>query len=505
VTSLQNTSASSRSLVFDSNNVPELIYTNWPARSNEKIFNAISGDYNLVIKGVNVGKKTPTQDQQPRTAFGISQDKRYLFLLVIDGRQAPYSSGAYDHETAAWLILMGAYDGMNVDGGGSTTMVIEDSTGKAKRLNRPSAVADSGKERTIASHFGIYAKPAPGFINDVVANPDDKTATITWSTLLPATTQVEYGTTIELGTFSPLDTSLGTAHSVNLTDLIPSSDYYFRAISTAEGNEHTSQINAFHTTNYVSTNLVFEVTNPWKYNWVNLGDTAWFAKDYDDSEWQGPASGLLWVDTRAGGPIGGVEPRNTQMPYDPATVFPYGTYYLRTHFTLTDVVPGMSLLMSTYIDDGAVFYLNGSEMLRLRMPESAPIGYSTLATGYPCAGDATADCPEEIEFPREAMAHLLPGDNVLAVEVHNYSARSPDITFGLSLAALIPVPHSAPASLSISTEGGALTLIWEAAGFALQQAASVDGPWQNAPGAFTVSPYHAEPAGTSVFYRLFQE
>src|SRR5205814_25477 len=53
VTSAQSSAESSQSLVFDSENRGE-IYANWPARSNDGIYTAISGSDLLVVKGVNV-------------------------------------------------------------------------------------------------------------------------------------------------------------------------------------------------------------------------------------------------------------------------------------------------------------------------------------------------------------------------------------------------------------------------------------------------------------------
>lgn len=69
----------------------------------------------------------------PRTAAGVSADGRVLYLLTIDGRQIGWSNGATLRETGAWLRFLGADDGLNLDGGGSTTMVV----GYAV-VNRPS-------------------------------------------------------------------------------------------------------------------------------------------------------------------------------------------------------------------------------------------------------------------------------------------------------------------------------------------------------------------------------
>ena len=136
-------------LLLDSNNVPTIV-TNSANTSTEGVYTAVSGNYPLLVGGRNVGRKF---DVEPRTVFGVSQDRRYLYLVAIDGRQPGYSDGATDYESGVWLGLLGAYDGINVDGGGSTTLVLEGSTGVPVRINRSSAVADSGRERTVGSHI----------------------------------------------------------------------------------------------------------------------------------------------------------------------------------------------------------------------------------------------------------------------------------------------------------------------------------------------------------------
>ena len=100
------------------------------------------------------GKPAPPDDVlHPRTGFGLSADRRVLFILVADGRQAA-SKGLTVHEVGALLRDLGADDGINMDGGGSTTLV----AGAEPRLvNRPSgglrrnganlAIAVAGDER----------------------------------------------------------------------------------------------------------------------------------------------------------------------------------------------------------------------------------------------------------------------------------------------------------------------------------------------------------------------
>ena len=78
------------------------------------------------------------------------------------------------------------------------------------------------------------------------------------------------------------------------------------------------------------------------------------------------------------------------------------------------------------IDDGAVIYLNGSELVRLRLPDGQ-ITANTLAT--PFVDNAELEGPVIIPAPT-----LLAGENLLAVEVHQSVANSSDIVMGLEVA-----------------------------------------------------------------------
>lgn len=450
----------------------------------------------MVVAGKSIVARN-VRDTEPRTAFGISEDRRFLYWLAIDGRQPGYSDGASDYETAGWLLLLGAYDGVNVDGGGSTTMVIEDSTGAPLRLNKSSAVADSGRERTVGSHFGVFAKPLPGFINDVVATPDETTAKITWTTVEPSTTEVQYGVTPDLGNTWGVQPALVTSHAVQLAGLSPKTGYFFRVQSSVGTQQYASPNLFFVTTNYVTANPIFGITNSWKFTTANPAGANWAEPTYDDSAWNGPGPGLLWVDVRSTGPNPAVEPKNTEMPANPSNSgYPYTTYYFRSHFVLPNLVPGSSLDFADYVDDGAVFYLNGTEVYRLRMPSNSSA--DTLASGFPCEGDAT--CLDEFSIPTDSLKTLVVGDNVLAVEVHNYNLRSADITFGLALNRIEPLVRAAP-RLDIRSFSESITLSWDGAGFVLQSANSAAGPWTDLEAA-TGSPVTLRVSQSSQYYRL---
>lgn len=83
----------------------------------------------------------------PRTAVGIAADKR-IFLVTVDGRQAS-SIGMTLLELAIFMQELGAIEAMNLDGGGSSTMVVND-----KVVNHPS----DGKERRVGN--GLAVVPA---------------------------------------------------------------------------------------------------------------------------------------------------------------------------------------------------------------------------------------------------------------------------------------------------------------------------------------------------------
>lgn len=126
-----------------------------PPIKTEGAYNAVSGFDMLLKHGANVG--APDQ-RHPRTAAGTSQDGRYLYFLLIDGRQPLYSLGASTKETADWIAQIGAFDALNLDGGGSTTLVVSDQNGGAQVLNRPIHNKIPGTERVNGNHVGVYAK-----------------------------------------------------------------------------------------------------------------------------------------------------------------------------------------------------------------------------------------------------------------------------------------------------------------------------------------------------------
>ena len=99
------------------------------------------------------GKRTPVLNlsHEPRTALGYNTDT--LFLVVADGRQPKYSTGLTLYELASILIELGATEAINLDGGSSSTFVVEDTV-----INKPSGQ----QERDVLNAVFITADKVAG-------------------------------------------------------------------------------------------------------------------------------------------------------------------------------------------------------------------------------------------------------------------------------------------------------------------------------------------------------
>ncbi len=116
-----------------------------------KVTQAIGGWPRIVREGKNTFRleaeaeeaiPANTDRRHPRTAVGISKDRRKLYLVTVDGRQDS-SIGITLDELANLMIRFGAHDAINLDGGGSTTMVVN-----GRVVNSPS---DPTGERPVSN------------------------------------------------------------------------------------------------------------------------------------------------------------------------------------------------------------------------------------------------------------------------------------------------------------------------------------------------------------------
>lgn len=138
----------------------------------------------------------------------------------------------------------------------------------------------------------------------------------------------------------------------------------------------------------------------------------WVNKNFDDSGWSDGTFGLGYGDG------------------DDATVVDNGTLsvFSRTTFTIDDISSVQGLMFHVSFDDGYVAYLNGVEISRSNMTGTAPISYNASASdlveeaaliiGAELTGIDIEDFKDE----------LVDGENVLAIQVHNISTGSSDLS-----------------------------------------------------------------------------
>ena len=154
----------------------------------------------------------------------------------------------------------------------------------------------------------------------------------------------------------------------------------------------------------------------WKYHDLgsNLG-TAWRGISYNDASWASGPAQLGYGDGDEATIIGyGGNPNNK-----------YITSYFRRVVVLAADQVVQTLNGTILVDDGALVFLNGMEIFRVNMPDG-PVGYTTTAL--------TAIADENAYHPFSVPPELLvAGTNIVAVEIHQSSATSSDISFDCAL------------------------------------------------------------------------
>ncbi|GAB2947865.1 hypothetical protein GCM10027048_11060 [Hymenobacter coalescens] len=156
----------------------------------------------------------------------------------------------------------------------------------------------------------------------------------------------------------------------------------------------------------------------WKYldNGSDQG-TAWQGAGFNDAAWAAGNTELGYGDGNEA----------TVVSFGPSSSNKFVTTYFRKTFTVGSLTGFTGVKLRLKRDDGAVVYLNGTEVHRSNMP-SGPVAYNTFAS-------ATVDAANESTFFETVLPKsvLTAGTNTIAVEVHQDRVSSSDISFDLEL------------------------------------------------------------------------
>ncbi|MDB6123883.1 MAG: hypothetical protein JWQ71_2876 [Pedosphaera sp.] len=183
----------------------------------------------------------------------------------------------------------------------------------------------------------------------------------------------------------------------------------------------------------------------WKYLDTGVAPAAnWKSNSFNEAGWKTGAAELGYGD-------GG---ETTIINYGGNANNKYITAWFRHSFVVTNPADYFSLVLGIVRDDGAAAYLNGQELYRMNLPAGA-ISSSTLATNDVNSFDERAFFERNVD-----SALLVPGTNVLAVEVHQISASSPDLSFDFTLTGL--TTEQVRPRLEISSIPSSAKLNWPA-------------------------------------------
>jgi len=126
-----------------------------PQTNHPFAMTAVGGMWINLLGGTNMHEPLAAE---AASVAGLSSDRRYLYWLVVDGRQPGYSEGATPGESADLIRQIGASDALNMDGGSSVALVIDDGHGGFDLLNQPSHPFLTGVQRPIGGLIGFRAR-----------------------------------------------------------------------------------------------------------------------------------------------------------------------------------------------------------------------------------------------------------------------------------------------------------------------------------------------------------
>ena len=242
--------------------------------------------------------------------------------------------------------------------------------------------------------------------------------TLTWSASTDDTATVEYRVSRD-------GVPVGTSAVATIKDfgVSPSTTYRYEVVA-ADAAGNLSGPRALTLTTEAATPTLLPRRATWSFfSRGTLPAADWYASGFDDSGW-----------SRGAGELGFGE--GDEQTY----ISPLGVaHYFRTTFTRPSDTAVQSARLRMVVDDGAVVYLNGVEVGRHNMAAGTVTETTTASTAV---GGDTEQTYQSMTIP---VSSLRAGQNVLAVEVHNSSTQSSDVSFDAFLT-YVPSVASVPAA-----------------------------------------------------------
>lgn len=220
------------------------------------------------------------------------------------------------------------------------------------------------------------------------------------------------------------------------------------------------------------------VASTWRYldNGSNQG-TNWVTRTFNDASW---STGI--------GQFGyGDGDEATVISFGPNSGAKYITTYFRHKFTVSNPAAVIAMTSRLLRDDGAVLYLNGKEVYRSNMPDGT-ISNTTTAPGAVSGNDENTFFDADVDHTL-----LVAGENVLAVEIHQSSADSSDLSFELELVGKVSNIDAPPV-----VEAGTNQTVSLTAGVQLTGTVTDDG-LPSSPGFVTIGWSKVSGPGTVTF------
>lgn len=336
--------------------------------------NAGSAAFNLDVTGANFTAQSVVRWN------GVA---RPTGLLSATGLRAQISAGDVATAGTATVTVFGP--GNAVSGGATFTI------------------------NAVGPAVGPPANPAPA---DGATGVSTSAALVWTAAANAASYDVYFGTAAT----PPLATTVAVT-GFNPGSLAANTTYFWRVVAKSGAATNSGPVWRFTTGAPVQAGDLIPFGSGWKYLVTPTDQgSAWRALAFNDSAWPAGNARLGYGDVQT-----------TDIGFGPDPNNKFNTTYFRRTFTIgqPSQIPG--LLISLIRDDGAVVYLNGTEVVRSNMPDGV-VSYATPAASGISAPDETAENLYTI-----SSSLLVPGTNVIAVEVHQATANSSDLGFDLKL------------------------------------------------------------------------